>query len=232
MSVATGQVAGPLPATRWRTRDIVVTAIIGVAFGVVFWAWGLAWSGFDPLFAFAPPAKDLLYAVWLVPAVLAPLIVPYIVQAVGLFRVFLVLGLRGTVASIIIAHTVIAIPYVVLVVSAGLMAVPKSLEEAARVLGANGFTAAWRITLPLIQPSIAASAVFALISSWDEFIMAFFLAGASTETLPIRMFLALRDFVDPRLAAISTLLVIINLAAVLLFTWFLRRSRRTVGIVQ
>ncbi len=75
MSVATGQVAGPLPATRWRTRDIVVTAIIGVAFGVVFWAWGLAWSGFDPLFAFAPPAKDLLYAVWLVPAVLAPLIV-------------------------------------------------------------------------------------------------------------------------------------------------------------
>ena len=75
MSVAADQQTGPLPATRWRTRDIVVAAIIGVAFGVVFWAWGLAWSGFDPVFAFAPPAKDLLYAVWLVPAVLAPLIV-------------------------------------------------------------------------------------------------------------------------------------------------------------
>jgi len=75
MSVAADQVTGPLPATRWRTRDIVVTAIIGVAFGVVFWAWGLAWSGLDPLFALAPWAKDLLYAVWLVPAVLAPLIV-------------------------------------------------------------------------------------------------------------------------------------------------------------
>lgn len=60
---------------RWRTRDIVVTAIIGVAFGVVFWVWNLAWGGFDALFVFAPPAKDLLYAVWLVPAVLAPLIV-------------------------------------------------------------------------------------------------------------------------------------------------------------
>lgn len=65
----------PLPDTRWRTRDIVIAAVIGVAFGVVFWAWGLAWSAFDPLFAFAPPLKDLLYAVWLVPAVLAPYII-------------------------------------------------------------------------------------------------------------------------------------------------------------
>jgi energy-coupling factor transport system substrate-specific component len=61
--------------TTWRTRDVVVTAIIGVTFGVVFWAWGLLWEGFTPLFALAPPAKDLLYAVWLMPAVLAPLIV-------------------------------------------------------------------------------------------------------------------------------------------------------------
>ena len=75
MSVAADRATGPLPATRWRTRDIVVTAIIGVAFGVVFWAWNLAWEAFTPLFAFAPWAKDLLYAVWLVPAVLAPLIV-------------------------------------------------------------------------------------------------------------------------------------------------------------
>jgi energy-coupling factor transport system substrate-specific component len=67
--------AGAVDPARWRTRDIVVTAIIGVTFGVVFWAWGLAWAFLDPVFAFAPPAKDLLYAVWLVPAVLAPLIV-------------------------------------------------------------------------------------------------------------------------------------------------------------
>lgn len=69
------QVAAAPDVTAWRTRDIVVTAIIGVAFGVVFWAWNIAWGGFDALFVFAPPAKDLLYAVWLVPAVLAPSIV-------------------------------------------------------------------------------------------------------------------------------------------------------------
>ncbi len=74
-TVMSSQGASAPAATAWRTRDIVVTAIIGVTFGVVFWAWNLAWEAFTPLFAFAPPLKDLLYAVWLVPAVLAPLIV-------------------------------------------------------------------------------------------------------------------------------------------------------------
>jgi len=63
------------PDARWRTRDIVVTAIIGVAFGVVFWAWNLAYAAVDPVFAFAPWLKDLMYGVWLMPAVVAPLIV-------------------------------------------------------------------------------------------------------------------------------------------------------------
>ena len=67
--------AAGLPDTHWRTRDIVVAAVIGVAFGVVFWAWGVLYNGADPLFAFAPPLKDLMYGVWLMPAVLAPLVI-------------------------------------------------------------------------------------------------------------------------------------------------------------
>jgi len=74
-SGAVGYTPGALPDTHWRTRDIVVTAVIAVAFGVVFWVWGLAWSAIDPVFAAVPWAKNLLYAVWLIPAVLAPLIV-------------------------------------------------------------------------------------------------------------------------------------------------------------
>ena len=65
----------PLPDTTWRTRDIVVAAVIGVAFGVVFWVWGIAWGAFDPLNAIFPVLRDSLYAVWLIPAVLAPLII-------------------------------------------------------------------------------------------------------------------------------------------------------------
>ena len=67
--------SAPVPDTRWRTRDIVVAAVIGVAFGVAFWAWGLAYAAADPVFAFAPPLKDLMYGVWLIPAVLAPYII-------------------------------------------------------------------------------------------------------------------------------------------------------------
>ncbi|HET7029959.1 MAG TPA: ECF transporter S component [Candidatus Limnocylindrales bacterium] len=64
-----------LPDTAWRTRDIVVAAVIGVAFGVVFWVWGIAWDAFSPLNAVFPVLRDALYAVWLIPAVLAPLII-------------------------------------------------------------------------------------------------------------------------------------------------------------
>jgi len=71
--------SGGIPAsvqdTRWRTRDIVVTAVIGVAFGVVFTAWNAAYAGAQPIFAFAPPVRDIMYGVWLMPAILAPLII-------------------------------------------------------------------------------------------------------------------------------------------------------------
>ena len=70
-----GGVSAALPDTRWRTRDIVVAAVIGVAFGVVFWAWNLLYEGAQPLFAFAPPARDIMYGVWLLPAILAPLVI-------------------------------------------------------------------------------------------------------------------------------------------------------------
>ena len=63
------------PTAAWRTREIILVAIIGVAFGVVFWAWNFAYSALDPVFAFFPPARNIIYGVWLVPAVLAPLLV-------------------------------------------------------------------------------------------------------------------------------------------------------------
>jgi energy-coupling factor transport system substrate-specific component len=75
VSTGSAPAFGATAPDAWRTRDIVVTAVIGVAFGVVFWFWGTIWTPLDAVFALAPWAKDLLYAVWLIPAVLAPLIV-------------------------------------------------------------------------------------------------------------------------------------------------------------
>ena len=75
VSTGSAPAFGATAPDAWRTRDIVVTAVIGVAFGVVFWFWNTIWAPLDAVFALAPWAKDLLYAVWLIPAVLAPLIV-------------------------------------------------------------------------------------------------------------------------------------------------------------
>jgi energy-coupling factor transport system substrate-specific component len=83
--------------TRWRTRDIVVAAVIGVAFGVVFWAWGLAWGAFEPLNLVFPVLRDVMYAVWLVPAVLAP----YIVRKPGaaIFAEMVAAGVAALIGS-------------------------------------------------------------------------------------------------------------------------------------
>jgi energy-coupling factor transport system substrate-specific component len=74
-TITTQGASDALPDTRWRTRDIVVAAVIGVAFGVVFWAWNLAYAAIGPVFEFAPWLKDLGYGIWLMPAILAPLII-------------------------------------------------------------------------------------------------------------------------------------------------------------
>jgi len=89
---------GALPDTRWRTRDIVVAAVIGVAFGVVFWAWNLAYTAADPVFAFAPWLKDLMYGVWLMPAVLAPLIIRK--PGAAIFAEMVAAGLSALLGSV------------------------------------------------------------------------------------------------------------------------------------
>src|SRR5262245_41541912 len=81
----------------WQTRDILVTAVIGVAFGVVFWVWGLAWSAFEPLNLVFPVLRDSLYAVWLVPAVLAPLIVRK--PGAAIFAEMVAAGVSATLGS-------------------------------------------------------------------------------------------------------------------------------------
>ena len=83
--------------TRWRTRDIVVAAVLGVAFGVVFWAWGFAWAGLAPLNSAIPVFQDLFYAVWLVPAVLAPLIIRK--PGAALFAEMVAAGLSALLGS-------------------------------------------------------------------------------------------------------------------------------------
>jgi putative spermidine/putrescine transport system permease protein len=156
----------------------------------------------------------------------APLIVPYVILAQGLFFVNLKLGLYGSVTSIVLAHLVVALPYVIVVVTAALYSVPRVLEDAARGLGAPGLTVFRRITLPLILPSVLSAALFAFAVSWDEFILAFFLASPGVETLPVVIFNLLRERVDPTISAVATLMMAITLLIVLVSDYLYRLGQR------
>jgi putative spermidine/putrescine transport system permease protein len=139
--------------------------------------------------------------------VLGPMIVPIVVLVIGMYFFFLRLGLVGSFLGVVIAHSVLALPFVVVPVGAALRGVDPSLELAAQNLGAGPGRTFLRITLPLILPAVAAGAVFAFVTSFDEVVAALFLTSPSFVTLPVVMWGQARAFLDPTLAAVSSLLM-------------------------
>jgi putative spermidine/putrescine transport system permease protein len=116
---------------------------------------------------------------------LAPVIVPTIILSVAVYGLFAKLKLIGTWYGLVIAHTILALPFVVLVIGAGLRDFDRSLEQAAEGLGASRWRTLSRVTLPLLRPSLVSAGLLAFISSFDEVVVALFLAGANM-TLPRR----------------------------------------------
>jgi putative spermidine/putrescine transport system permease protein len=145
-----------------------------------------------------------------------PMIVPAIVTSIAIYGVFSALRLIGEWYGIAVAHTVLAVPFVVILVGAGLRGVDPNLEQAALGLGATRFTAIRRVTLPQIRPSLVSAALIAFITSFDELVVAMFLAG-SQMTLPKKMFDNIRMEIDPTIAAVSVLQILL-IAAVLLIS--------------
>jgi len=142
---------------------------------------------------------------------LAPLIFPAIVFGLSLLLFFKLVGGVPEFPGLVIAHAILGTPFVVRAVSASVLAVDPVLEEASQSLRAGPFRTFLLITMPLIWPGIVAGALFAFISSLDEVVVSLFLSGGPTSTLPKRMFVALRDEVDPTIAAISSLLIFASL---------------------
>jgi Xaa-Pro dipeptidase len=138
---------------------------------------------------------------WLNALTLSPMIVPHIVIAVAMYLQFARLGLTGTVTGFVIAHTALAIPYVVLTVSAALYRLDPALEMAALNLGASRLQAFFRVTLPLIMPGVATGAAFAFIISLDEAVVSFFISGVSGKTLTRKLFEDIDYSLSPVIAA-------------------------------
>ncbi|WP_019172429.1 ABC transporter permease [Pseudaminobacter salicylatoxidans] len=139
---------------------------------------------------------------------MAPLIFPSVVIGVALLQYFSLIGWRGSFASLLLAHVVITVPYIVRSALASLSGIDMSVEEAARVLGANGFTAFRLVTLPLIKPGLVAGALFAFVTSMENVPVTIFIASAKQTTLPILIFSSVEMGVDPSIAAVSTLLIV------------------------
>ncbi|MFI0404448.1 ABC transporter permease [Actinomadura sp. 3N508] len=157
---------------------------------------------------------------------LAPLIVPSIVVAVAIYGVFLKWQLNGTALGYVVAHTVMALPFVVTVMSTSLAGYDRTLDTAAATLGATPWKTFFRITVPLVAPGVLSGFVFAFVMSLDEVVIALFLQTPDIQTLPVQMYNSITLEIDPTIAAASSLMVVAT-SVVLLMPQFVRRKRST-----
>lgn len=148
--------------------------------------------------------------------IMAPLILPEIIVAVSLLIMMLGLGLELSLATIAAGHILFCLPYSISVLVAGFEGFDRSLEEASMDLGETAFGTFWRVTLPMMMPSIISSLLVAFTVSFDEFILAFFLAGTSP-TLPVYMFAQLRFAAKlPTILALGTVILVVSVLLLIL----------------
>lgn len=142
---------------------------------------------------------------------LTPMVLPVIVFAVAIYALFLKLGLNGTLVGFVAAHTVLAFPFAVVAISTALEQFDTSIEDAAVLCGASPLEAKLKITLPAIRLGLVSAAIFSFLISWDEVVVAIFMASPTLQTLPVRIWGTLRQDLTPVIAAASSLLVLFTL---------------------
>jgi putative spermidine/putrescine transport system permease protein len=155
---------------------------------------------------------------------LVPIVVPTIVYAVGIYRFWVDLRLLDTYAGVILVHVVTGIPYVVITVSTALAGFDQRLEQAARNLGASMPQTLWRVVLPSILPGVVSGAIFAFIQSWDELVIVLFIASRAIFTLPRRIWDGINEHLDPTMAAVASVLILLS-ALLLVLDLSIRRKR-------
>ena len=141
---------------------------------------------------------------------ITPIIVPVILVAIAVFYVYVKIKLVNSLTGIVLAHSMLAIPLVIMIVTSALKSYDMNQEMVARSLGASRTRAFLSVTLPQIRFAVISSALLAFLTSFDEVVLAMFVSGGGNSTLTRNMFLALRDQIDPTIAAISTLMIVVT----------------------
>ncbi len=198
-----------MQSTATSLKAGVLTALVATPMGTMA-AYGLISSRFR-------------HAGLLTMLLLTPMVVPVILIGIGVFYAYVQLKLVNTLIGLVFAHSMLAIPIVMMVVNSALKTFDLNQEMVARSLGASRFTAFRLVTFPQISFSIFTGAVLAFLTSFDEIIVSLFVSGGDYSTLTRNMFNALRDQVDPTIAAISTLIVAIT-TILLITTQFIGKS--------
>ena len=138
---------------------------------------------------------------------LTPMVLPVVILAVALYAFFLRIHLNGTLLGFVLAHVVVALPFAVISICNALERFDKSVEDAAVLCGASPLEAKIRVTLPAIRDGLFGALIFSFLASWDEVVIAIFMASPDLQTLPVRIFSTLRQDLSPVIAAVSTILV-------------------------
>ena len=158
--------------------------------------------------------------------ILSPIVVPVVITAMGAYFLYSPLGLVNNLSGIVLAHTVLAVPFVVVTVMATLEGFDTNLLRAASSLGASPFVAFRRVALPMIYPGVISGALFAFAVSFDDIVVALFLAGPHQRTIPVQMFNGVREEINPIIAAAATLLVLLSALLLVVVEYLRRRSQR------
>lgn len=161
---------------------------------------------------------------------ISPMIVPLIISAAAMFFFFSKLGLTQTYLGVILAHTALGIPFVVITVTATLSGFDHSLTRAAHSLGASPSRTFFRIILPLVTPGVVSGALFAFITSFDEVVVVLFIAGPAQTTIPIQMWSGIREEISPTILAVATLLVLVSILLLTTLELIRRRNERLRGL--
>jgi putative spermidine/putrescine transport system permease protein len=163
-------------------------------------------------------------------ALISPMIVPLIISATGMFFFYTKVGLAQTHLGIILAHTALGTPFVVITVTATLVGFDQSLIRAAQNLGAAPTTVFFKVIMPLILPGVISGGLFAFITSFDEVVVVLFLADFDQRTIPLQMFSGLREQISPTILAVATILVTISILLLTSVELLRRRSERLRGM--
>jgi putative spermidine/putrescine transport system permease protein len=161
---------------------------------------------------------------------ISPMIVPLIISAAAMFFFFSQIHLSQTYLGVILAHTALGIPFVVITVTATLSSFDHSLTRAAHSLGANPTVTFFKVILPLVTPGVISGALFAFITSFDEVVVILFLAGPEQRTIPIQMWSGIREQISPTILAVASILVGISIVLLTTIELLRRRSERLRGL--